>query len=109
MAMDFTRIFVNYVISQLAKFLAFKVFGNLLNIGLPGAGSVVSAVTAPMGGSIAGVSNLENQLVALNRNVQRISPTVNNNISSRQLYNAVKFEREKDLIRRGRDINNNLF
>jgi len=109
MAMDFTRIFVNYVIAELAKFLAFKVFGNLLNIGLPGAGSVVSAVAAPIGGSIAGVSNLENQLVALNRNVQRISPTVNNNISSRQLYNAVKFEREKDLIRRGKDINNSLF
>jgi len=110
MAMDFTRIFVNYVISQLAQFLAFKVFGNLLNIAVPGAGTIINAVTPITGGgSIAGVSNLENQLVALNRNVQRISPIVNNNISGRQLYNAVKWEREKDLIRRGQDVNNSLF
>jgi len=111
MAMDFTRIFVNYVIAGLAKFLAFKVIGNILpNLVVPGSGSTINSVklmNTPFGGNFS--NNIENQLVALNRNVQRISPVVNNNISSRQLYNAVKFEREKDLIRRGRDINNNLF
>ena len=110
MAMDFTRIFVNYVISQLAKFLAFKVFGTLLNTTIPGSGTIINSVKLinPSAGGNASLG-IENQLISLNRNVQKIAPTVNNNISSRQLYNAVKFEREKDLIRRGKDINNNLF
>jgi hypothetical protein len=37
------------------------------------------------------------------------SPVVNNHISSRQLYDAVRWERNKELTRRGKEVNNSLF
>ena len=114
MAMDFTRIFVNYVLSQLAQMAAIRIFGGLFaNLIMPGAGSVVSAMTFTPGFTGASANNnaLLREVSGLRNDLKNLGGpiVINNKIGSTQLYEGIRTGRERDLIRRGKEINQNLF
>jgi len=115
MAMDFTRIFISHILADLAKVFAMNLFSSILpNLIVPGAGAIVPALTMAGGISVASAGNngqLISAISGLRSDINKLSmnATVINRIGSAQLYEAVKSGREADLIRRGKDINNNLF